>query len=92
MPQTAARMVPASQAIYEHVVEKRIAHDGDPALRRHVRNAVARQTPRGWRLDKLKAKKKMDAVIAMAMAVFMAQTPPPEVKRSVYEDRGIIQL
>ncbi len=90
-PQHDSRMVPASQGLYQLVVEGRIAHNGDPALARHVANAVADQKPRGWRLTKPKgSRKKIDAVIATAMATHRAQEPSPAVRRSVYEDRGVM--
>ena len=34
-------------------MEGKLTHPGDTELDRHVAAAVAKQTPRGWRLDKL---------------------------------------
>jgi phage terminase large subunit-like protein len=68
-PQSHARMVPASQQLYDAVMEQRIVHDGDPVLRAHADAAIARETGRGWRLDKEKASDHIDAVVALAMAV-----------------------
>lgn len=93
IPQTDARMIPASQGLYQLVVSGRLAHDGDPALARHVGNAAADQKPRGWRLTKPRgSRKKIDAVIAMALAAHQAQQEPPKERRSVYESRGILTL
>lgn len=89
-PQQDAHMVPASQNLYQLVVEGKIAHDGDAALARQVRNAIADQRPRGWRISKPKGSRRhIDACVAAAIAAYRAQqTPGP----SVYESRGILAL
>lgn len=91
-PQHDSRMIPAAQTLYQLVVEGKLAHDGDPVLKRHVENAIADQKPRGWRLTKPKgSRRKIDAAIACAIAVYRAQTamaPSP----SVYEERGITAI
>ena len=68
-PQSHARMIPASQQLFDAVMEGRIVHDADAMLRSHADAAVARETGRGWRLDKDKATDHIDAMIALAMAV-----------------------
>jgi phage terminase large subunit-like protein len=50
-PQSNARMVPASERLHAAIVEKRLQHPDDSALNAHVRAAIARDTPRGWRID-----------------------------------------
>jgi phage terminase large subunit-like protein len=93
IPQSDQRMIPASQNLYQLVVEGKLAHDGDPTLKRHIENAVADQKPRGWRLTKPKgSRRKIDAAIACAIAAFRAQSEPPQVRRSVYEERGILSF
>lgn len=90
-PQTDSRMIPASQNLYQLVVEGKLAHDGDPVLRRHVENAIADQKPRGWRLTKPKgSRRKIDAAIACAIAAYRAQEAAPVDVPSVYEERGLI--
>ena len=91
-PQSDARMIPASQTLYQLVTEKRIAHAGEPALRRHVENAVADRRPRGWRLSKANPRRKIDAAIALAIAAHRAQEPAPVKKQSIYESRGVLVL
>lgn len=91
-PQSDARMIPASQTLYQLVTEKRITHVGEPALRRHVENAVADRRPRGWRLSKANPRRKIDAAIALAIAAHRAQEPTPIKKASVYESRGVLVL
>ena len=76
-PQTAARMVPASERLLGAIVEGRLTHANDPTLNEHVARAIARETPRGWRLDKARETDQIDALIALAMAVDLASEPVP---------------
>jgi phage terminase large subunit-like protein len=71
-PQSNERMCPASQLLYDLIIEGRIVHDGDPILRRQIEAATARDTGRGWRLDKKKSRAPMDLAVALAMAVAAA--------------------
>jgi phage terminase large subunit-like protein len=73
-------MGPASERLHAAIVEGRLRHPDDPALNSHVRQAVARDTPRGWRLDKLKSRDQIDAVVALAMAVEAAENKPAPVE------------
>ena len=41
-PQTDARMVPASQRLFDVIKVKELVHDGDPVARRHIRSVVAK--------------------------------------------------
>lgn len=92
-PQTDARMLPASQALYDAVVEGKLAHDGDEVLRRHALSATADQKYRGWRLSKPKGSpRKIDAAIAAAIGVGRTQAAMLEEVKSVYEERGVITL
>jgi phage terminase large subunit-like protein len=79
-PQSNARMGPASERLHAAIVEKRLSHPDHPALNAHVRAAIARDTPRGWRIDKLKSRDQIDAVVALAMAVEAAEQPAPTVE------------
>lgn len=75
IPQSDARMVPACQAAYDIIVNGDLEHDGDPVFARHVRSAVAviaRSGDGGWRLKKGKAKKYVDAAIALALMIVAA--------------------
>jgi len=80
-PQTHARMVPASERLYAVVVEGRLRHRNHPELNRHVASTVAKDTPRGWRLDKGARSAQIDGTIALAMAVEAAEKrpAPPEL-------------
>lgn len=68
-PQHDARMIPASQRLYDAIVEGRIVHGNDPQLNAHVATAVARHGRRGWRIDKANRADKIDAVVSLAMAL-----------------------
>jgi len=76
VPQTASRMVPATQVATEMILARRIAHDGDPAFARHVANAAVKQlADGGMRLTKGAAKRPMDAAIALALVCQAAVRP-----------------
>ena len=76
-PQSDARMVPACQGLYELVLGQVIAHDGDPALARHISNAAAKETGRGWRLTKGRGQRaKIDGAIALAIGTSALQEAP----------------
>ena len=70
-PSTSARrMVPACSKFYDAVVEKRIVHDGDPLLARHLDNAVTKIDALGPRIVKEKrdSPRKIDAAVAAVLA------------------------
>lgn len=73
--QSAQRMTPATQRVTALVRTHQLRHDGDERLARHVSNAVLREDSRGVRLVKEapKSRRKIDAAVAMVMAVDRAQ-------------------
>jgi hypothetical protein len=71
-PQTNAR-IEADQALYDAIMGRVIRHYGDPVLSEHVRNAVALETPRGFRLAKERTSMKIDAAVALSMAHYGAR-------------------
>ena len=78
-PQTSSRMVPACGHIYELIVNGKLAHNGSPVFTDQVLSAEQRMTDNGWRLSKGRSKRKIDACIAMVMAVDRAtRNAPPE--------------
>ncbi len=79
-PQSNARMGPASERLHAAIVERRLKHPGDPKLTAHVMAAVAKDTPRGWRIDKTTSRVNIDACVALAMAVERAEQRPPPVE------------
>jgi phage terminase large subunit-like protein len=83
-PQSSQRMIPACGTTYEMIVGKKIAHDGSPMFTDQVLSAAQRMTEQGWRLSKGKSRRKIDACIAMVMAVDRAtrrgtSTPQPMI-------------
>jgi len=79
-PQSHSRMTVASEGLHSAVVEKRLRHPGHLDLDRHVAQAVAKKTGRGWRLDKAGRDAQIDALIALAMGVERAQNKPEDVR------------
>lgn len=73
--QSESRMTICSEKLHGLVVEQRPRHPGGAELDRHVANAVAKPTPRGWRLVKSAEAAQIDAVIALAMAAERAPAP-----------------
>jgi len=65
-----ARMVPATTAFYENVLEEHLSHDGDPALARHMANAILKEDARGGRItkDSKMSSKKIDLAVAAVVA------------------------
>jgi phage terminase large subunit-like protein len=78
-PQSAWRMIPASSRLHSAVIERRLTHPNDAELNRHIASAVARDSPRGWRLDKAHRRAQIDGVVALAMAVERAELRPESV-------------
>jgi phage terminase large subunit-like protein len=79
-PQSNPRLIPASERLRRAVTEGRLTHPNDPTLNRHVANAIAKDTPRGWRIDKAHRAAHIDAVIALAMALERAEQKPEPVR------------
>jgi len=71
MPQTAQR-TQADQGLYDAIIGRLIRHYGDPALTEHMTNAVAIESPRGFRLAKEKTSLKIDGAVALSMAASQA--------------------
>ncbi len=90
VPQQGGWMVEASRRFYEAVMEERVVHDPshefDSTLGAHLRHVVPRQIGEsGWRLEKPTRSKKIDAAVAVVMAVSQAleETPKPRFRAFV---------
>lgn len=79
-PQSETRMTICSERLHGLIVEERLRHPGVGELDRHVANAVAKPTPRGWRLVKSAEAAQIDALIALAMAAERATRQRRAVK------------
>lgn len=73
--QGASSMVPACQDAYRLICEGLVVHGDDATLTDHVMSAAVRETDSGWRLSKGRSKRKIDACIALVMALFLSQVP-----------------
>ena len=82
--QTDQRMVAGFQALITLLAQDRFEHDGNPAVARHVRNAVARDAlrTRGRRLDRPKSsvRRPIDAATTQVMCAYLTLRPvePPD--------------
>lgn len=83
-PQNNSRMVPATQLLHEVIAAGRLRHGGDPVARQHALAAVVAATEMGLRVRKTASRDRIDALIALAMAVAVADSTPAR-RRSVYE-------
>ena len=81
-PNSAERMVPATQKFYEAVVNESFTHDGDERLARHIANCVTKQSSRGVMVAKASSKRKVDAAVASIFGYDRA-TQPAEPKKPV---------
>ena len=84
-PQSSQRMIPACGNAYDLIVSGKVVHDGSPMFTDQVLSAAQRMTEQGWRLSKGKSRRKIDAAIAMSMALDRAtrraiSTPAPSVE------------
>jgi phage terminase large subunit-like protein len=81
-PNSAERMVPATQKFYEAVVNGSFTHDGDERLARHLANCMTKQSSRGVMVSKSSSKRKIDAAVASIFGYDRA-TASPEPKAPV---------
>jgi len=69
-PQSPQRMIKACARFYDAVAEKKIVHDGDPLLARHIGNTAVKLTPAGPHIKKENpnSPRKIDAAVAAILA------------------------
>lgn len=70
MPQTAARMTPATTGLREAVTARAVTHSGDDRLARHMSHAMVKVDARGERLskDRRGSSRRIDAAVCAVMA------------------------
>lgn len=85
---------PALRDLESDLLSGKIVHGGHPVLEMCARNAVVTMDPAGNRkLDKKRARGRIDGMIALAMARAVAATEQlKERKMAVYAERGIFRL
>lgn len=66
----AARMAPATDRLYQAVVDQQVTHDDDPRLAAHIAHCIAKRTPMGDLVskDKRGSPRKIDAAVAAIVA------------------------
>ena len=83
-------MSPATKELMKLTLEKRIKHGGHPVLRWMMDNVFVRQDPAGnIKPDKEKSTEKIDAVVALIMALDRAIRNEGS-RESVYNSRGLL--
>ncbi len=76
-PQSPERMTPACGQALQMIVDGHVVHDGDPDLGAHVKAAAMRPNERGFTLSKGKSKRKIDACVALVIALWRLTAPDP---------------
>jgi phage terminase large subunit-like protein len=73
VPQSVERMTAAVGSLYELIRSGGLTHDGEDAFTAQVLNAVPRFNDRGFTLAKGKSRGRIDAAVALALAVDRVQ-------------------
>jgi phage terminase large subunit-like protein len=78
-------MTPATKRFTDMVLTRRLTHDGNPALTRHVSNAYLKNDSRGTRIVKetKHSARRIDLAVASIMAVERAVNQVPETIQPV---------
>jgi phage terminase large subunit-like protein len=74
-PNSAERMVPATQKFYEAIMNQSFTHDGDERLSRHIANCVTKTSSRGIMVAKATNKRKIDSAVAAIFGYDRATAP-----------------
>lgn len=82
VPQSIERMTPAIGSTFEAIKRAELSHNGDTVVTEQVLNAIPRFNDRGFTLAKGKSRGRIDAAVAMCLAVDLAlrQPPAPQLK------------
>ena len=86
-PQNHQRMVPACGHSYELIAAGKVAHNADSIFTDQVMAAAQFSTDMGWRLSKGRSKRKIDAAIALVMALDRVTTRAaaiPDVSSQIF--------
>ena len=71
-PQSPSNLTATSQNLFDLIESGNLRCYPDAAMRLAVSRAIAKETPRGWRITKEKSADKIDVVIALALAAYAA--------------------
>lgn len=84
-------MSPPTKELMRLVLDRRIAHDGNPVLRWMMDNIFVRTDPAGnIKPDKERSTERIDGVVAMIMALDRATRHGSPAPSSVYDERGLV--
>jgi phage terminase large subunit-like protein len=75
-PQTVGNLTDMGQVLFDAVKHQSLKLYADADMRKEASFAVGKETPRGMRIVKEKSSHKIDAIVALAMAVHAASTAP----------------
>jgi phage terminase large subunit-like protein len=75
-PQTSQNLTKAAETLLDLLRTQRLALYADDELRQQALNATVVESPRGIRITKAVASRKVDAIVALAMAVAVAVETP----------------
>jgi phage terminase large subunit-like protein len=84
-----ARMVPATRTLHEAVTHGKLRHGGYAIARSHALAAEVVETERGVRIKKTASRDRIDAIVALAMAVEWASRDE-KPRTSIYDERGLV--
>lgn len=85
-----ASMSAPTKELMNIVLSQKLRHGGHPVLRWNADSMTVAQDPAGnLKPDKAKATQRIDGIVALIMALDRATRHENDVKRSVYEDRGV---
>lgn len=87
IPQTDARMIPATQALYQLVTQERLAWF-QPVVRRHIENSSVVTSRRGERLAKSKDRKANEAAVCLLMLAHLMMQPGEEEGFVLFVPKG----
>ena len=73
-------MIPASQRLYDAVINEKLVLPDLPELAQHAAGAIAKQSRRGWRVDRLNPRVEIDGVTALMMALDRLENRPAPVE------------
>lgn len=86
-----ASMGPAAKGLETAILQRRIAHAGNPVLRWMAANVVVRMDPAGSvKPDKSRSREKIDGIVALCMALDRAERSRPT--SDPYAERGLLSL
>jgi len=83
-PQTLDRLTAMSQNLYDLIKGRNLILFNDHDLKKHLLNAQAKESTRGWRIVKRETSKKIDLAISLAMASQGAVELKERKQASVY--------